>query len=290
MRHYGSSNQDSFNTYRSGHERSRMPQYSDDRNASSGYGWDTREYGSQQNRRRDQDYDSRGTTNWSSQGSSMHGSGSGYGGSSRGSSYGSQHSSGSPYGSGRNYGSSTSYGSGSYGTSGMGSSYGNRYEREHDRDIFDRAGDSIERTGQRVRNAWNRWTDEDENRRNERGWTGSGTSGWSGSNANRYSTEYDNRNRTYNDFDNDRYMRHHERNMRNDRYDRNQEDRGFFERAADEVRSWFTDDDNDRNRRDERYNRDNDNRWRTEGGYPRNRSYSGPPYSYGSSSARDYEW
>jgi hypothetical protein len=64
-----------------------------------------------------------------------------------------------------------------------------------------------------------------------------------------YDRDYDNRNRSV--FDRDRYDR---------------ADRGFFERAGDEVRSWFGDDDAERRRRadeqrDERYDGYRDNRY-----------------------------
>lgn len=74
-------------------------------------------------------------------------------------------------------------------------------------------------------------------------------------------------------YDEDRYRRDWDRD-RASRRDR--DERGFFERAGDEVASWFSDDDHDRRtRRDERgYSRDNDEGWFSSGrerGHERNR-------------------
>ena len=71
-------------------------------------------------------------------------------------------------------------------------------------------------------------------------------------------------------------------------------DRGFFDRAGDEVKSWFGDEEAERRRRmDEMRDRSNDSddynsSYRSHTSY--GNTYSGPPYSYGSSSRRDYEW
>ncbi|MFD2245541.1 SWFGD domain-containing protein [Pontibacter ruber] len=75
-------------------------------------------------------------------------------------------------------------------------------------------------------------------------------------------------------------------------YDRDRHDRGFFERAGDEVKSWFGDEEAERRRRmDEMRDRDNDyNRYGSSSSSYSSGTYSGPPYSYGSSSRRDYEW
>ena len=68
------------------------------------------------------------------------------------------------------------------------------------------------------------------------------------------------------------------------RDNRGDQDRGFFERAGDEVRSWFGDDDAEQRRRnDERYD-ERSNR----GDYGSNRSYgSGRDSGYGSGGSRD---
>lgn len=91
-----------------------------------------------------------------------------------------------------------------------------------------------------------------------------------GNSSNRYSSDWDrNRDRDHDD------------------------DRGFFDRAGDEIKSWFGDEEAERRRRmdemrEREYDRDYNNRQRTHTSY--GNTYSGPPYSYGSSSRRDYEW
>ncbi|MDX5347612.1 MAG: SWFGD domain-containing protein, partial [Hymenobacteraceae bacterium] len=128
-----------------------------------------------------------------------------------------------------------------------------------------------DRAGDKISHAWNRMTNDYDNDYNS-DWDRSNrynrTSGsWTGSTYNnRYGTS----------------------NYQSD-YDRDN-DRGFFERAGDEVKSWFGDEDAERRRRrDEMRDRDD---WNTSSRYTRTgtRNYSGPPYNYGSSSRRDYEW
>jgi hypothetical protein len=72
------------------------------------------------------------------------------------------------------------------------------------------------------------------------------------------------------------------------------DDRGFFDRAGDEVRSWFGDEEAERRRRMDdlrNYNEDRDSNWDRNDNRRGSATYtSGPPYSYGSASRRDYEW
>lgn len=86
----------------------------------------------------------------------------------------------------------------------------------------------------------------------------------------------------YGDWDDERFRRrgaqpqgmgHAERDY--GRHNRQDDDRGFFERAGDEVRSWFSDDDDrERNMRDRR-----DNRWSGQEDRDRNRGYYGSDYN-----------
>ena len=108
--------------------------------------------------------------------------------------------------------------------------------------------------------------------------TGLGSSGYGSTSSDRY---------TSGSYDRDRYSSNYDR-------DRDRHDRGFFDRAGDEVKSWFGDEEAERRRRmDEMRDRSNDedyNRYGSSSSYRSSGSYSGPPYSYGSSSRRDYEW
>ena len=92
---------------------------------------------------------------------------------------------------------------------------------------------------------------------------------------------YDRNRNNYGDWDDERFgrrgaqpqgMGYAERDY--GRYNRDDDGRGFFERAGDEVRSWFRDDD-DRDYRRERMSRDN--RW--SGREDRDRGYYGSDYS-----------
>ncbi len=89
----------------------------------------------------------------------------------------------------------------------------------------------------------------------------------------------------------DRYDNRRDSDWRGPNQDRGQsrggspEDRGFFERASDEVASWFGDDDAERRRReDDRMNPDRSGSWNgmTSGGWARDREYD---RGYG----RDYD-
>jgi len=74
-----------------------------------------------------------------------------------------------------------------------------------------------------------------------------------------------------------RYEDRPERASRYGSYD-DPQDRGFFDRAGDEIRSWFGDEEAERRRRiDERYDEryDRDERWRPQGGY--RGGYGGSP-------------
>jgi hypothetical protein len=261
--------------------------------------------------------------------SSGYGGTSTYGRSAGSSNYGS---SGNRYSSDRDR-----YGS-EYGSS---SNYGSRYGSDRNNDNWgDRIEDTWDRTKNRVSNAWDRVTgdDDNDNYRNRNygsygsgssysgrygsdndygsgtgytrnygsgnygsgssygsgslgtGSTGYGSTGYGsgtygtgyttssnyGSDRGRYSSDYDRSNRYSSDYDRDR-----------------DNDRGFFDKAGDEVRSWFGDDEAERRRRmDEMRDRQHDRDYGTNryGSSSTGSSYSGPPYSYGSSSRRDYEW
>ncbi len=87
------------------------------------------------------------------------------------------------------------------------------------------------------------------------------------------------------------YNHYDDRRDRSPDYDRSErsggrrDERGFFERAGDEIASWFGDDEAERRRReDERMNRDRDmNRDYDRGGWSR-----GPDYDRGYGMTRDY--
>ncbi len=92
----------------------------------------------------------------------------------------------------------------------------------------------------------------------------------------------------------DRYDTRRDRPGYGNDYDRARDDhdRGFFERAGDEIASWFGDDDADRRRReDERMNRDydRDRYWSRDRNYDRGygRDYDRDRYAYRSNN-RDY--
>ncbi|MBF9254201.1 SWFGD domain-containing protein [Pontibacter sp. 172403-2] len=231
-----------------------------------------------------------------------YGSGATYGSSGSGSRYGSgSNDYSSNYGSsGANYGSGNSdyYGSSNYGNYGNSDRYGssgyygsssnryNDYDSDNNgRSSWDRAGNKIEnawdRTKDRVSNAWDRVTNDNDNdsyrnssynRSNNYNSYGSG-----------YGTNYGSSD--YNDYDRGRYSSSNRYSSYDN--DRNSDhDRGFLDKAGDEIKSWFGDDDAERRRRmDDARDYDSDNRY----GSSRN-NYTGPPYSYGSSSRRDYEW
>ncbi|WP_242928669.1 SWFGD domain-containing protein [Pontibacter vulgaris] len=231
------------------------------------------------------------------------------------------------FGSGRDsmassgYGGTSSYGRGTsnYGDTDYNSRYGSSdYGSRHSggwgssgrtRDSWDNAGNRIEnaweRTKDRVSNAWDRMTDDDDdNRRSSYRSYGSGYSSSPGSyRGSTYgSTGYGS---TGSSYDRDRtgygstnygtsnYGSGYSSGSRySSDYDRDR-DRGFFDRAGDEVRSWFGDEEAERRRRmDEMEDRRHDsdyNRYGSSSSYSGS-TYSGPPYSYGSSSRRDYEW
>lgn len=96
----------------------------------------------------------------------------------------------------------------------------------------------------------------------------------------------DERGRYERDRERERYRR--EQSWRDEgRYGRDDDDRGFFERAGDEVRSWFGDDEAERRRREDerRYEREHGHeRWRGErGNEQQDRGYEqdrGPAGSY----------
>ena len=112
--------------------------------------------------------------------------------------------------------------------------------------------------------------------------TGFGSSGYGSTSS------YDRDRYSSSSYDRDRYSSDWDRNRDSDN------DRGFFERAGDEVKSWFGDEEAERRRRmDEMRDRSHDNdydRYGSSSSYRSGSTYSGPPYSYGSSSRRDYEW
>jgi len=74
-----------------------------------------------------------------------------------------------------------------------------------------------------------------------------------------------------------------------DRYGRDDDDRGFFERAGDEVRSWFGDDEAERRRREDerRYGREHGGeRWRGERDPQQERNYEQERWSGGGGAGR----
>ncbi|MDX5419208.1 MAG: SWFGD domain-containing protein, partial [Hymenobacteraceae bacterium] len=117
------------------------------------------------------------------------------------------------------------------------------------------------------------------------GSSGYGSSGSSYGSGSRYGSSGYGSSSSY---DRDRYSSDYDRDR-----DRDRHDRGFFDRAGDEIKSWFGDEEAERRRRmdemrDRDENRDYNRYGRSSSSY--GGTYSGPPYSYGSSSRRDYEW
>ncbi|QNF34057.1 hypothetical protein HUW51_15490 [Adhaeribacter swui] len=164
-----------------------------------------------------------------------------------------------------------------------------------DRNFFERAGD-------RIQDTWNRWTDDDDNNnfnrglqqfRNQNQHNQSRFNNFD-QNSTRHSSDYNNQN-NFNQgrsFDSDRYQ-----NRRNQH-----EDEGFFDRMGNKIsQAWnnFTGDDEER-RYQERGNMNSQHHWNNT--FNQNRGHQednprrnfnrndGPPYNYGSSSERDYEW
>lgn len=82
----------------------------------------------------------------------------------------------------------------------------------------------------------------------------------------------------------DRYDSRRDRTYSEYDRDRGNQDRGFFERAGDEIASWFGDDDAERRRReDERMNRGSEYGWNRDYGRGRDRDFDQDRYAYRSS-------
>ncbi|WP_147275673.1 hypothetical protein [Adhaeribacter pallidiroseus] len=160
----------------------------------------------------------------------------------------------------------------------------------------------VERAGDRVQDTWNRWTHDDDNGnfnrgsqqfRNQNQFNQSRNNNFDQQN-NRFHSDYSNQN-NFNqgrNFDSDRFQ-----NRRNQH-----EDEGFFDRMGNKIsQAWnqFTGDDEER-RYQERGKMNSQHRW--DNSFNENRGHQednprrnfnrndGPPYNYGSSSERDYEW
>jgi hypothetical protein len=201
-----------------------------------------------------------------------------------------------------NYGSgSSNYGSGSYGSGSSrryGSSDWDTSDRYGDRDAWDRGSDEVkswfgdDEAERRRRRDERRddLRDRAESYRSNRGYSGTTGYGSSSNYGSSYGTGHGSGS-SYgtSGYSSNRYSSDWDRNRDRDR----DEDRGFFDRAGDEVRSWFGDEEAERRRRmDEMRDREHDtdysSRYKSHTSY--GNTYSGPPYSYGSSSRRDYEW
>jgi hypothetical protein len=166
--------------------------------------------------------------------------------------------------------------------------YGNHsQDRDYDRH---RSGDRdfFERTGDKISQSWNRLTnDDDDNRYQTNRYDQNRNNYNSDRNQQRYSSDYGYQNRANQGrgFDTDRYS-----NRQNDDYRRNQHEEGFFDRVGNYIsNAWNNltqEERDDQNRANRNRWDDNDNR----SGHNRTTGNSGPPYNYGSSSRRDYEW
>lgn len=173
------------------------------------------------------------------------------------------------------------------------SNYGNHsQDRDYDRH---RSGERnyFERAGDQMNQRYNRWDNNSD--RNDRDYRNSQnnrsdqnrSSYNSEQNQNRYSGDYgrQNQHNTNRNFDENRYS-----HRRHD-YDRDDhEGEGFFDRVGNYIsNAWnnLTSEEREDRERADRYNRQHDDDSR---GYTRTSSNSGPPYSYGSASRRDYEW
>ncbi|HSI91121.1 MAG TPA: hypothetical protein VK927_08390 [Adhaeribacter sp.] len=313
MRNYEDIGYGSFNTYRSGDENSRRNLYgsspSNQRGGSSVYGQQSRDTssadhnystdpgyygttGSASSRRSQTNYENTGYGQGSSQygqnrsqqqpQSSHNRPSSGQGWTSQSQNQGSQY--GSSYGSSRG---SSDYGNRS---ENRGSSWvdraGNRMEN-----WADRAENQLDRWGNRASNAWDRMTDDDDRNRRSSGWSGpSGHhSQYSHGNAgqNRYSDNYDSpENYSGSSYGSSYPSSYGNRYENREGYrNRHEDEGGFFDNLGNKISNawdrWVGDDDDEERRYQQR------SHYRPSG---RTSSNDGPPYNYGSSSRRDYEW
>ncbi|KAA9345902.1 hypothetical protein [Adhaeribacter soli] len=285
MRNYENIGYDSFNSYRSGDENSNRNLYggsqSNPRGGSSVYGRSSRDTGSSEhNYSTDPGYYGTGSSNISqnrNQSRSNMDYSNRYGQSqgrsqNMGNSWVNQGNQNQRFGQGV---------AGAYGTHTDSGTYGGRYQNRSDFDRNNnwqnRVGNQMDRWGDRASNAWNRMTD-DQNR-GISGQTHPHHSFYSHGNAyqNRYSDSYDSPSSFGNRYEN-------ERGYESRRPDRD-EDEGFLGNIGHKISNvWdrFVGNDEDEERRYQE---------RSRYGSTGSSSYENrPPYNYGSSSNRDYEW
>jgi hypothetical protein len=175
------------------------------------------------------------------------------------------------------------------------SNYGNHsQDRDYDRH---RSGDRdfFERTGDKISQSWNRLTNDDDNDRYQNNRYDQNRSGYSADrNQQRYSSDYGYQNRANQGRGYDTY-RYNNRSYNDDYRRNNHEDEGFFDKVGNYIsNAWnnLTQEEREDQNRANRYRNDH-NRWDdsdNRSGHSRTSSNSGPPYNYGSSSRRDYEW
>ena len=164
--------------------------------------------------------------------------------------------------------------------------------RSGDRDFFEKAGD-------RISDTWNRWTDDHDHRNN---WNNNQqphkdqSQGYNQynqhNNQQHYSSDYGHQNRTNQGrgYDENRYANRRDNyNTQNNRHD----DEGVFDRMGRYIsNAWtsFTEEEREDQNRANRYERGDQRQSNNRTGNQSGSKYSGPPYNYGSSSDRDYEW
>jgi hypothetical protein len=143
--------------------------------------------------------------------------------------------------------------------------------------------------------SWNRWTNDDDNDNSQQsGRYSQNRSGYNpGDSQNRYSPDYGYQNRSNQNrsFDEDRYSNRRPDYDSQHRRD-DQEGEGFFDRVGNYISNAWHNLTQEEREDQERANRNRNNRWNDDDNRSNNRTSgsSGPPYNYGSSSRRDYEW
>ena len=173
------------------------------------------------------------------------------------------------------------------------SNYGNHsqdrdYDRHRsgDRNFFERAGDQVNQT-------WDRWTNDNDDNRQQTNRYSQNRSSYNAGDQNRYSSDYgyQNRNNQGRGYDEDRYS--FRRNDYDNQHRRDEHDgEGFFDRVGNYISNAWHNLTQEEREDQERANRYRNNRWSDDDNrsYNRTSGNSGPPYNYGSSSRRDYEW
>jgi len=184
--------------------------------------------------------------------------------------------------------------------------YGNHsQDRDYDQH---RAGDrnNFEAPLSRENETWNRYNQNYQNNRQQNNWeqNNQNQNDWD-RNRNQYNQQhryssdygYQNNSNQGRGYDENRYFNRRNDNNYNRNHQDNQHEEGFFDRMGNSIRNaWsnFTHEENDDQNRANRYGREhgynNQERGRNNFGNRNSNSNDGPPYNFGSSSERDYEW